>query len=83
MVVCLSAEKDFVREGREGLESWLSGLEHCSCRRPRFASQHPHGGSQPSVTLKVPVSSSGLPRHQTHEVHMHTGRQNTQTCEIK
>lgn len=29
-----------------GLRRWLS-----SCRRPRLRSQHPHGGSQPSVAL--------------------------------
>ena len=35
---------------------------------PRFSSQYPHGGSQPSVTL-VPgdlTPSSGLHRHQEH-----------------
>jgi hypothetical protein len=32
----------------------------CSCRGPEFSSQHPQGGSQPSVTLKHLMPSSGL-----------------------
>jgi hypothetical protein len=37
---------------------WLS----CSCRGPRFGSQHPHGRSQPSLSLVPwdPESASGL-----------------------
>lgn len=38
----------------------------CSCRGPRFSSQHPHGGSKPSVTpvLQNLVPSSDLFKHQ-------------------
>ena len=37
----------------------------CSCRGPRFSSQHPHGGSQPSVTPAPGnlMPSSGLSWH--------------------
>ena len=49
------------------LERWLS----CSSRWPRFHSQHPHNGSQPSVT-PVPgnlTPSSDLFGHQKHTLY--------------
>lgn len=49
---------------RKKLERWLS--TNCSCRGLRFGSQHPHGGSQTSLTLvpKDPATSSDLLGHQ-------------------
>lgn len=53
------------------LERWIRG--------PEFSSQHPHGCSQPSVTL-VPenlISSSAFCSHCTHVVHKHICQQNS------
>ena len=40
----------------------------CSCKEPRFNSQHPHGGSQPSITPAPGdlMLSSGLCGHCMH-----------------
>lgn len=53
-------------------------IARCSCRRPRFGSQHPYGGSQPSLS-PVPTDlmpSSGLHGHQAHTwcTHMHASK---------
>lgn len=46
----------------------------CSSKGSRFNSQHPHGGSQPSVTpvLRDPTPSSGLHRNQAHTWYIDT-----------
>lgn len=47
----------------------------CSTRGPKFESEHPHGGSQPSLTPGQGdgTSSYGLHRHLgTHMIHSHT-----------
>ena len=49
-----------------------------SCRRPRFSSQHTHGGSQLSQGSS---GSSDLFGHSIHMMHIHTCRQNTHTIE--
>lgn len=63
--------KDIKRGGQ--VAQWLK--LSCSCRRPRFGSQHPHGSLQPCVSA-VPedlVFSSGLRKAAgTHTVHIHT-----------
>jgi hypothetical protein len=57
-----------------GLERWLSGCKstRCSYSGPMFNSQHPHGGSQPSVTMSRELDAlfliSWAPR--THMVYM-------------
>jgi hypothetical protein len=45
---------------------WLVKSSCCSSRRPRFNSQHSHGGSQTSVTtVSEDPTSSGFQRYQT------------------
>ena len=46
----------------------------CSCRGPRFSSQRPHGGPQPSVT-PVPGDPSSPLKELTHMIHAHTHTQ--------
>ena len=56
-----------------------SAVERTSSHRTfRFNSQHPHGGSQLSVTPvpENPMPSSDPHRHQIHVVHTHTFSQN-------
>lgn len=53
----------------------------CSDRGPRFGSQPPHGGLQPS---KIPVPGDLTPSshfwgHQTHMLHIYSHGQNTPT----
>lgn len=49
----------------ETVQQWRA-MTDCSCRGSMSKSQHPHGGSQMSVTPGpgAPVSSSGLYGHQ-------------------
>lgn len=57
----------------------------CSCRGPEVNSQHPHGGTRPSVTL-VPgdlLTSSCLYGHLHTLVHRHMCRPNTHTHKQK
>lgn len=57
----------------------------CSCRRPEFHSQHPHGGSQLAVTL-VPGSNFFFwppEAPATHVIYTHMHRQNTHAHKMK
>lgn len=60
----LELVKTFSKDQKDGSEVWSSC---CSFRRPKFSSQHAHGGSQPPVTPVSgdPMPSSGLLRPQT------------------
>lgn len=62
-----------------------SVVNSCSCREPRFNSQHPHDCSKLTVTPFLgdltPPSGSTAPR--TCLVHTHRCRQNTHTHKLK
>lgn len=64
-------------------KAWRNGLvvksSCCFWRGPGFNSQHPHGGSQPSLTTLTGVfmGSSHPWGHQTHTVCIYACRQNT------
>jgi hypothetical protein len=51
----------------------------CSCRGSELNSQHPHGGSQPSVALVLgdQMPSSGLCGDQTHTIRIHADTTHT------
>jgi hypothetical protein len=63
---------------RDGLVVKSTG---CLSEGPWFDSQHPHGGSQQSVTAAPGhlMSSSGLCRHQAHTgcIDIHAGKAST------
>ena len=71
----------------QGMERWFHGKSICcSFRGPRFKSQHPHGGSQPSITLVLEdqLTSSGLCEYQTcTQTYKHTCKQNTHRHKFK
>ena len=55
--------KNFLKDWRVGSAVKSTG---CSCRGPRFDSQHPHGGSQSSV---IPVPERLIPAVSLHGHH--------------
>ena len=73
-------EREFISEN--SVWGWKDGLiANCSSRGPRFDTEPPHGGSQPSNsssrvshTLSWPLSAPGM-----HAVHIYTCRQNIHT----
>jgi hypothetical protein len=68
--------------GTEKMAQQLKNIG-CSSRGLRFDSQHPHGGSQPSITLVSDdlVSSFGLCEKYKNMVHRHT-QQGTQNIRV-